>query len=176
VTGLVDLIPEPITTHRLSLVPLEVADAADMVPVLGASQLYRYTGGEPPSLAVLTERYEAQVGGSGRAEEIWINWIMRIDGSEACGFIQASVEDRSSTLAWVVGVPWQRNGYASEAGEAVIEWLRSRGVERFDCFIHPSNRASAGVASRLGFIRTPEISDAEHRWIRKPPRLRDMAR
>jgi len=49
-----------------------------MVPVLGAPDLYRFTGGRPPDAGELRERYARQVKGrspDGRA--VWRNWVAR---------------------------------------------------------------------------------------------------
>jgi hypothetical protein len=48
---------EPIPTPRLLLEPLAVRHAAPMVEVLAAPELYRFTGGRPPTLPELTERH-----------------------------------------------------------------------------------------------------------------------
>ena len=55
-----------ITTRRLVLHPLAVADAAEMAEVLADLDLYVFTGGEPPTLGELETRYAWQVKGSGR--------------------------------------------------------------------------------------------------------------
>ncbi len=110
----------PIITDRLTLHPLCVGDAVEMVDVLAAASLYEFDGGEAPSLEVLQERYRLQTAGSGRAEEQWRNWIIRtvVDG-RAVGFVQADVIDNTAELAWVVGIEHQERGVASEAAIAM---------------------------------------------------------
>lgn len=59
---------EPVTSYRirsgrLSLTPLAVADADEMVGVLSGATLYTFTGGSPPSLAELRARYAGLAGG-----------------------------------------------------------------------------------------------------------------
>jgi hypothetical protein len=66
-----------------------------MVAVLGDPALYEFTGGEPPTLDELRERYERQaVGRSPDRSEEWLNWIVRItDDGHAIGFVQATIRD-----------------------------------------------------------------------------------
>ena len=46
-----------IDTERIRLCPLEVSDAGEMASVLADASLYEFTGGEPPTVAELEERY-----------------------------------------------------------------------------------------------------------------------
>ena len=107
-------VTEPLRTSRLTLTPLAVADAREMVDVLADPTLYTFTGGEAPTLAQLEDRYRHQSAGSPRSGEIWHNWILRLDGT-AIGFVQATVEGAGAELAWVVGTPWQGSGFGTEA-------------------------------------------------------------
>jgi hypothetical protein len=52
-----------LSSARLCLVPLTVADAAEMVPVLSGAALYAFTGGSPPGLGELRARYTRQAAG-----------------------------------------------------------------------------------------------------------------
>lgn len=155
---------DPLHTERLTLSPLEVTDASEMVGVLSDPLLYEFTGGEPPTLDRLEERYRHQVAGSPRRGETWHNWILRFDGA-AVGFVQATVRGDTADLAWVVGTPWQRRGLASEASIAMRNWLTERGVVRFTAHIHPKHVASNAVAARLGLRPTEQFDDdGERVW------------
>ncbi len=151
-------------TPRLVLHPLHVSDAADMVPVLADESLYHFIGGSPPSLNQLRARYRAQVKGSPSPEQVWHNWIIRLDGA-AVGYVQATVSDSVCDVAWVVGRDWQGLGIATEAAGAMCRWLSTSGVRCLRAHIHPDHRASATVASRLGFSCTSELdADGEVIW------------
>ena len=67
-------------------------------------------------------------------------------------------------IAWVVGTPWQRQGIATEAAQALIAWLGQRGVQPVIAHIHPGHRASAAVAAAAGLTPTDESQDGEIRW------------
>lgn len=158
------LLPDTPLTARLVLSPLEVTDASEMVGVLSDPRLYEFTGGEPPTLDGLEERYRHQVVGSPHPGESWHNWILRFDGV-AVGFVQATVVGETADLAWVVGVQWQRQGFASEASLAMRDWLRDRGVVRLTAHIHPEHVASMAVATRLGLRPTDQLDDeGEQVW------------
>lgn len=140
-----------------------------MVGILADPELYRFTGGSPPTLEELAARYEAQTAGSGTRDEAWHNWIIRLDGS-AVGFVQATVREGagsnvSADLAWVVGTGWQNRGLAKEAALAMREWLETDGVDRFSAHVHPSHAASQRVAEVIGLRRTGEKDDdGEEIW------------
>lgn len=149
-----------ITTPRLVLHPIAVADAVEMVEVLADPVLYEFTGGESPTLADLETRYARQVEGSGRPEEIWCNWIARraVD-RRAVGFVQATVVDGAADLAWLIGVRYQGQNFASEAAQAMRTWLVGQGVDRLSAHIHPEHRASQIVAARIGLQESGRIDD-----------------
>jgi RimJ/RimL family protein N-acetyltransferase len=166
---------DQITSARLRLVPLTVADAAEMVDVLSGEALYAYTGGAPPGLGELRTRYAGQVAGSPDSREEWRNWILRREpGGEAIGYVQATITGagRRAEIAWVVGLRWQRQGYATEAARALIGWLDARGAVVIQAHIHPEHAASAAVARRAGLRPSGVITGGEQLWLRGRPAAR----
>jgi len=79
------------------------------------------------------------------------------------------VDDHGAVLAWIVGVPWQGRGVASEAAAGMVEWLRAHGVEAMAAHVHPDHEASAAVARRVGLHPTDEVVDGEVVWRSVPP-------
>jgi hypothetical protein len=55
---------EPITTRRLTLLPLSAGHADEMAAVLADRELYIFTGGSPPARQELRARYERWIAGS----------------------------------------------------------------------------------------------------------------
>jgi len=153
----------------IQLEPLRVADAAEMVQVLGAPELYSYIGGRPPTLGELTEQYRRQVlGRSVDGREEWLNWIVRVDGA-AVGYVQATVhEGARAVVAWVIGLPWQGRGYASAAATELVGLLRARGVRRIEAYIVPGHVGSERVAERVGLAATGHLSEGEQMWLALP--------
>jgi RimJ/RimL family protein N-acetyltransferase len=165
---------ETLATERLELLPLRVDNAGEMAAVLADPALYRFIGGEPPTVDGLVERYEAQVAGrSPNAAETWLNWIVRERSSGAAiGFVQATILEaadgavRSSEIAWVIGTPWQGRGYATEAARALVDWLERGDVRSIVAHVHPDHAASATVAERAGLEPTDVMVDGERAWRR----------
>lgn len=154
----------------LRLDPLRVDDAAEMAVVLADPALYTVIGGHPPTEAELTEQYRRQVGGrSADGTEEWLNWVVRVDGRPV-GYVQASVHlDRHASIAWVVGTPWQRRGYATAAARAMLAELAGRGVTEVEACIAPGHRPSEAVAEHLGLVPTGQLDDeGEQRWTGRP--------
>lgn len=160
-------VAECIWTRRLLLEPLEVEHAEEMVEVLGDDRLHTFIGGEPATLPDLRTRYERLTAGpTPYLQEAWLNWIIRLcaDG-QVVGTVQATVKPGPrAQLAWIVGVPWQRQGIAGEAAAGLADWLRAQGVTDLAAHIHPGNHASAGVARKIALQPTDERHDGEIVW------------
>jgi len=161
---------DALRTDRLSLEPLAVEHAGEMVVALALQNLYQFTGGEPPTLEELDKRYRRQLRGQsedGRAA--WLNWIIRsAGGGPAVGFVQATLTregaDLVADIAWLVTPSEQGRGLAGEAASAVVSWLTSMGVGRLQAYVHPDHTASARTADRLGLVPTSTLIDGEILW------------
>lgn len=153
-------------TKRLTVEPLQIEDAMEMVEVLADPALYEFTGGDPPNLEVLEARYAAQIKGSGLAGEEWLNWAIRLrEPRTAVGFVQATVVEDRAEVAWVVGTQWQGQGIASEAAAAVASLLDTTGVSTLVAHIHPDHIASQRVARSIGLANTGDVdADGEEVW------------
>jgi RimJ/RimL family protein N-acetyltransferase len=86
----------------------------------------------------------------------------RVD-AKAIGMLQAifSGGGHAAEIAWVVGLPWQGQGIATEAARAVVLWLLGQGVQIITASIRPDHHASATVARRAGLTATDEYRDTE---------------
>ena len=159
----------PITTERLLLSPLRAEDASELVGVLGDEQLHEFVGGRPDTLDELRARYARLLRGSPNPEEVWLNWIARRrSDSRAVGTMQATLTIHdgrwTAQVAWVVAVPWQGQGFASEAARALVEWLSDQGAHEIVAHIHPRHRASELVATHAGLEPTDDEADGERVW------------
>jgi RimJ/RimL family protein N-acetyltransferase len=170
--SLEDIDAPVLETLRLTLEPLRVEHAEEMVPVLADESLYAFTGGVAPTPAELRERYARQASGrSPDGVERWLNWIVRrSEDGAAIGFVQAAISEDppppTAVLAWVVGTRFQGCGYAREAATALAAWLPTVGVVRLVAYIHPEHAASMAVARALGLVATDARVDAEVVWER----------
>jgi RimJ/RimL family protein N-acetyltransferase len=157
------------STERLVLTPLRQADADAMVDVLDDEELHEFIGGRPASHADLFRRYGQLEAGSGDPDEIWLNWIVRRGvAQDPIGTVQATVTRLGDTwaaeIAWVIGMPCQGRGFATEAARALVSWLRGQGVTVVTANIHPDHHSSAKVAARAGLTATAEEIDGERVW------------
>jgi RimJ/RimL family protein N-acetyltransferase len=157
-----------LSTERLRIEPLTADDADDLFPVLDDPALGRYTGELPPddveTLRARFERWEQRRSPDG--DELWLNWAVRLREDErAIGVIQATVADGETAVAWTIGTAFQRRGYATEAGGALLPWLREL-LDRptIVAWIHPNHVASQTVARRLGMRPSGRVRDGEIAW------------
>lgn len=165
---------EIIESRRLRLVPIAVDDAPVLADIFDEPAILRYIGGPVPR-EVLQDRFERMREGSMSEDEDWLTWTVRY-GDDTVGIVQATIHSGGAQLAWVVGLPWQRRGFGSEAALALQAWLMDFGFEDFIARIHPDNAASHVVARRLGLLDTGQLdANGESIWIRGNPRLPESA-
>jgi RimJ/RimL family protein N-acetyltransferase len=162
---------EGILTDRLSLEPVTVDDADEMVGVFADRRLYAFTGGEPSALEGVRSIFARLADARSVSSTAQLNWVVRqrVD-AKAIGMLQAIFADggHAAEIAWLVGVPWQGQGLAVEAARAVVAWLHAQGVHTITAWIRPDHHASAAVARRAGLSATGEYRDTElhreHLW------------
>jgi RimJ/RimL family protein N-acetyltransferase len=157
-----------ITTPRLRLTPLVLADADDLFRVLDDVRLHRFTGGSPLTRSEL----EAQIARwQGRASpdgsQIWLNWIVRLAVTGAAvGYVQATITNGSAAIAYVIGTAHSGQGFATEASRAICGALREHfGAEELVAHVHPQHSASRAVARHVGLVPTGAFdADGEEIW------------
>ncbi|MEU5879414.1 GNAT family N-acetyltransferase [Spirillospora sp. NPDC047279] len=163
-------IAEAIETRRLVLEPPAAHDADEMAVVLGDPRLHDFIGGEPLTVDELRARYEQLAAGPAPFhQEGWLTWIIRRRRDRrAVGFVQATVTPGArglrANVAWVVGMPFQGFGFATEAAAGMLGWLRAHAVHEITAAVHPGNAPSAAVARKLGLRPTGEWSGDEIVW------------
>lgn len=60
-------------------------------------------------------------------------------------------EGKGIELGFVIGVPWQRQGYAAEVCLAILQFaMEELEEENVYCFVMPENKASAALCRKLG--------------------------
>jgi RimJ/RimL family protein N-acetyltransferase len=159
---------QPISTRRLTLVPLSAGHADEMAAVLADPDLYTFTGGSPPTRQELRARYERWIAGSPEPGVSWCNWVIQLRSLRCLtGTVQATIstgDEPLAEVAWVVGTSWQGQGIATEAARALISWLGHQSVRTAVAHIHPGHQASAAVAAAAGFTPTGQLEDGEMRW------------
>ena len=62
-------------------------------------------------------------------------------------------------LGFVIGVPWQRQGYATEVCKALLEYGKEElGFEQVQMLVMPENEVSLRLAGNLGFHRQDQVT------------------
>ena len=62
-------------------------------------------------------------------------------------------------LGFVIGVPWQRQGYATEVCRALLKYGKVElGFERVQMLVMPGNETSLHLAENLGFQRLDQVT------------------
>jgi RimJ/RimL family protein N-acetyltransferase len=88
-------------------------------------------------------------------EEWWMGAIALADSGTVIGDLAVNLtwDSRCSEIGYTLAREHWGNGYAVEAGEAIVEYLfETVGVTRITGMLHPENIASAMVLERLGFL------------------------
>lgn len=61
-------------------------------------------------------------------------------------------------IGFVIGAPWQRQGYAYEICMAILDYVRDElGMNELQALVMPENKASAGLCRKLGFQAKGEV-------------------
>jgi RimJ/RimL family protein N-acetyltransferase len=141
-------------TDRLSLESIVPEHAEKLFALLSDERLYEYLDAAPPeSLPVLEQRYRRwSAGRSPDGSEVWLNWAARVRGTdEYVGWFQATIGADDAQIAYLVFVPYQRQGYALEVSEAIVRHLTvDLGVKIVRATADPKNKASIELAKALG--------------------------
>lgn len=156
--------------RRVLLEPIHASHAASVYERLLDERLYRFIPQEPPeSLKTLEDRYEflsSRASPDGR--EVWLNWAMRLRGSDGAyvGLMEATVcEEHAATVAYIaytVFVHFQKQGFAAEGcGRVVRHLFEDYEASVVAAEIDTRNAASIALVESLGFERVATVKDAD---------------
>ena len=153
-------------TPRLLLEPLNVGHAIALFEALQAPELYTYIPQDPPSsLEALKTRYTALASRrSPDGQEGWLNWALNLRATGAyVGTVQATVRaDQTALLAYMIFVPFWRQGYARESCARVLAHLfGDYYVSQVAAEIDTRNTSSIQLVEALGFTRVATTPGAD---------------
>jgi RimJ/RimL family protein N-acetyltransferase len=148
-----------VATTRLIMTPVSLDDLADVVSLWRTPDVYRHIGGKPFSEEDCWNRLLRDIGhwttlGHGL-------WTVRMKATGAYAGVAGFADFRREMSpsfgdapegGWVMA-PWtQRQGLASEAVGAALEWLEAvLDPPRTVCMIAPDNQPSLRLADRFGY-------------------------
>lgn len=154
-------------TGRLLLRAVEENDAAGLWPLLSDSRLTPFLAWEPhhsieETQSMVIALIEAQQAGRG------FHWIVR-HAAQIVGLISLIDVRRQhrcwtldrAELAYWTGIPYQGQGYATEAAAAVMAFgFRSLNLHKIRVYHAADNPASGRTIEKLGFRYVGEERDA----------------
>lgn len=163
----------PLETKRLFLRPFRPTDAADCLRNWAADPaIYRYISGQPQTAQEITEWLSTAEKAYACPETYY--WAIEDKASHTV-IGEIYVDDFSSRnrwceLDWKIGSIFQGNGFAAEAGQAVIQYLTGKqpGFHRIQAKCCVKNLASERVMQKLGMAREGFLRsyflDHENQW------------
>jgi RimJ/RimL family protein N-acetyltransferase len=145
-------------TARLRIEPLAHGHAAGLIDALGHESVARFLPApDVTTVDALHERIDRLALGSGRPDEIWLNFaVLRADDGAVIGRLEATIFGEWAEIAYLVGPRYERRGYGREATRWLVECLTARGVGEVWACIHPDNARSIALVEDLGFVRQRE--------------------
>lgn len=166
-----------LTAGQLVLEPLTAAHAEQMFEVLADREIYRHLDySPPPSVEHLRDVYtRLESRRSPDGSQLWLNWVVRVNGRAPAGYVQATViSPRSAWIAYVLSSKYWGFGHAHAATRAMIDHLAAAyGIDRYLATVEVGNRRSIRLLERLDFrsatsheARTYVLSATERLFVR----------
>jgi [ribosomal protein S5]-alanine N-acetyltransferase len=151
-------------TPRLTLRSFCESDIAELVSLIGAREVAATTLRIPHPYE---EKHAREfLASEAKENELRLGIRLRSDG-RLCGGIglHPQMEHRCTELGYWIGVPYWRNGYATEAAQAVVR----HGFEQFElnCIFashFKQNAASGNVLRKIGMRREGCLRQAVLKW------------
>jgi RimJ/RimL family protein N-acetyltransferase len=75
--------------------------------------------------------------------------------------VNAAGEARALEIGYGILPEHRRQGYATEAVDALVGWARTQGIDHFVASVAPDNVPSLAIIRKLGFVRTGQHIDPE---------------
>ncbi len=95
--------------------------------------------------------------------------VLKKDTGEVIGRAGLSYREgyEEPELGFIIGVPWQRQGYAEEVCRAILAYGREEyAFETVQALVMPENLASAHLCEKLGFCKTGQVELGGKRYDR----------
>ncbi len=158
------LIPE-IETERLILSKHQVSDFPALTKLWATESMVRYIGGMPSTERESWMRMLAYGGlwpllGFGYwavREKATGQYVGDLGFADFHRMVEPQVKGIPEA-GWVITPEFQGKGYATEAMQAALSWLKAQNkYQQTICFIEPRNLPSLRVAEKLGYVIDREI-------------------
>lgn len=148
---------EPLVTERLLIRPWSVDDAEQALAIYGAEAVTRWLTPameRVPDLMAMHSMLQTWVEAQPYMLPPRGRWAMqRKDDSEVIGALSIRLLppfDEDLDLSWQLRPQAWGNGYAVEAGQALIRWAFTQQVDELFAVARPRNTRAIALARRLG--------------------------
>ena len=145
---------QTISAPPLLLEPLAVHHAHEMFSVLSDPAIYEFENEPPASEEALSRRYAILEGRRSRdGTQTWLNWVIRLQGGEPAGYVQATVlESGAALVAYELASRHWRQGIGSAAVAAMLVELQvNYAVNLYVAILKSRNYRSVALLRKLGF-------------------------
>lgn len=148
-------IPE-LTTERLILRRIRVADTADMYTYSKRADVTKYLLWDPHPSEEYTREYTTYLQSRYREGELY-DWAITLRESGkmigTCGFAAIYAADDRAEIGYVINPDFSSRGYASEAVAAVLAYgFSALKLNRIEARCFDANAASIRVMEKNGFL------------------------
>ena len=156
-----------IHTQRLCLRPWSDADAPALFELARDPRIGMLCGWKPFELIDDAREALSTVLVANDSYAVTLSSTGELVGSIALRVDADSPEATVADIGYWIGVPYWGNGYASEAGRAIIERAKELGVETIILKYFDGNDASRRVSEQLGFTWRSREEGVEYPLIGK---------
>ena len=156
-----------IHTQRLCLRPWSDADAPALFELARDPRIGMLCGWKPFELIDDAREALSTVLVANDSYAVTLSSTGELVGSIALRVDADSPEATVADIGYWIGVPYWGNGYASEAGRAIIERTKELGVETIILKYFDGNDASRRVSEKLGFTWRSREEGVEYPLIGK---------
>lgn len=163
-----------LTTARLCLRPLVIADAPTVQRLAGAHEVADTTLNIPhPYPDGIAEQWigtRAEVAQNG-ADLTWAIADCADDTLYGAISLRSNLQNRHAELGYWIGLPYWGRGYATEAARAVVAYgFAKLPIQRVCARYYRRNPASGRVMQKLGMV----YEGCQRRHLRKGERFEDV--
>lgn len=143
-------------------------DAEDFYKIYSVPSITRYTEGLFPQIEQEKQYINDYIDKIYSFYDFGVWTILKKDTEEIIGRAGFSYREgfEEPEIGYVIGEPWQRQGYAEEVCRAILEYGRQElEFTRVQAFIRPENKASLALCHKLGMKPAREVIIAGQRHL-----------
>ena len=156
-----------IDTPRLHLRPWKDMDAPELYELARDPRIGMLCGWKPFERIDDAHQALSTVLAAPDSYAVTLASTGEIVGSIALRIDTGSAEGTVADIGYWIGTPYWGNGYATEAGNAIIDRARELGVQMIVLKYFDGNDASRRVSEKLGFAWQSRDEDVEYPLIGK---------